>query len=1254
MADGSPAQTPKQLIPFVLIGVLLLVAVGLILMRRGSDGPAVVPEGTGQAEPVRELRPSVAAAQVPRAPAPRAERPAPKAGELRIFGVVRAAADQMSIPGATVALFIDDKGDFRTPKTAVTSGPDGTYELLIPNADLPTDFAAVSAVADGFAAKIDRVYRRSEPANLKAVEWNFDLVEGALVSGVVFDMDGNAVADAVVGRFQSVGYSGLRSDNPNEFFPSVVSGSDGSFRLAGIPIGTEEKLIGQKRGYVPGLASPVAGGQDDVKVVIRKGEAGVSGTVLNEEGAPMVGAPVKSMYMRAGSRPNIFAAISNEIPNMNELFTLTDDKGFYEFAAVRAGWQGVVAGSGAPLARSIGDAVMLEPGDYKTLNLRFKAPIEVRGVVVDRVSTIPIANVRVRNRSIAAAGMGLAAPRDGVGNQEAMSGGDGSFMVKVDQTAEMEFGLMPEISYLPPISYTNGEERWTNRRLRREEVFEGDPVRIELAPMVIVAGIVLSDDGVTPVVGADVTFQTRRGGFGGGRGQGGRGQGDPGGRGFGPGGGGFPRPPGGGGGLAALFGGGGAPPASAVSGLDGKFRLAVPSRADGAVLASTATAKGTEEVRAPETGESEEVTVVIAALASISGAVKDVAGAPIPDATVTAFQSYGRGLVNSTSATSAADGTYQLKDIFAGSVRLAANAGTAFRGAEPQNFELKPGEEKADADFAFTPTASFEGTVVDKDGKPIQGALVAEVRGGDRRPGGFGGGGPAPIETDAAGKFRIEGLDATAGVYTFEATHASHESGRAGDLILADSPVTMTLERRPRVELEVYSGSAQVTDFTYSIQIDRQADNQNARSTADGTVTGQSAPVIESLSPGPYTIHVYALDGSGNRDGRYGSQQVTLVADGEPQEVRIELGESLTVVANVVDMEGNPIGQVAKVVLTRLDAPRGGGAPGADQRTLSKTSDAAGQAVFEQVQSGRIRLEAEIEGLVQAGRVELTLVVGEVPEPAVIKMSGGASIKGTVVDVDGAPMVGAVVSAGGRRNEASVDEAGNYAIVNMAPGDYNVAVRDTNGSTLESKREKLAAAEEKVVDFDFEGMIAITGQVLRNGNPEGGRGGGLRLTLIPGSGAGAGGSNGASFSTRGSGRYDARVQPGTYEIHVSSGSGNILTSSGVVIEVASSPERQEVDISLVLASIDAVIVLNEGEQSASGRLTYYHRNEKGIESKDSFDWNQKYFTVTNQPLGQCRAEFVAGDGRRFSAEWTKIEQNGDNILTLIPDALSGG
>lgn len=1210
MATQKKKSVPVE---FIVGGALLLLVIGAItiyLVTRSNEDKVIEARSSDIAEEVFDENPTEKQATevVVREEKSQAMKMDRNQVAWRVYGTVTVGETSEPVKEASLELFVDPASDYRFSQKQVQTDGAGTYEFILTDKDVPRINLAIGVRAENLAAKIQSVVPRKRRNSLPDdLELNFELVPGKTLYGRAMERDETPVPNATIGLHREVAYHGLRSENPNEVYPIAKTDDNGLFELVGVPEQQEELiLIGRATGYVPGLVEVGPEEIKDITLILRPGEAIIRGTVYNEDGTPAPSTPVMASYMAKGSRPSF--NFRQTVPNINIINTSTDEKGTYEFAALLSGWQGVMAGYGRPVSRSTGDMIFLEPGDDKVLNLKFLAPITINGIVVDRITQEPVAGVRLCNvrREQESPPMELMGFGGGVGLKETMTDFNGEFTMELNQTVEARFGMRPGFSYQAPPPYALPDLSWIDYNLGRNETGEEVVVRVELDKPVTIKGLVVQQDEVTPVPGAGVSFtEMNRRNFW----------------------------------MTSQLD---AP--EVYTDKQGRFELVQMPGVRGHLAATTEESFARKELNIPNDTSVVEETLVMTKYAKVSGTVTNSEDTPVSDITISASQNLGgrRSGRTTYSATTNEVGFYTLGKIAPGRLNVTANGGDDYQSPESQRVEAVSGEYLEGVDFVLPAVAEFEGYVFDEDDQPIEGVVVTQSQGG-RRWGGFGGPGggrnSSTAETDTQGYYKFENLSADQGIYRFTATHSSYEETTVDERVLSDSPLTITMTRRPRVEFVVYkNGGTQVTDFKYEINIDRSQSNRQAMNRIQRTIYAQTEPVVESLSVGDYTLHVYELGTSGDETGLYGTENIAVEGGGDMVQLEVTLGAALDVTGVVKTMDETPLEGVT-VELIRLDTPRG---MGRGRRGEQTQTDAKGAFSFTAVQSGSIRVEATFEGMVQVEEHDLSISPEEPPVPLEIYMSSGAVIYGTVYDVDSKPMTGAMVSVGGGSGrEAQVDENGDYRIDQIEPGQYSVFLRSKSGSLLTQNSTSIDVDEEQEVNFDFVGMIDLHGGITTE--PENRRP--PTVTLSP-----AETGEAVTLSIRRNGLYEARVDPQEYNLLVSTMSGQVVADTGVSISVPSSPKRQTIDLTLRLESVG--VVIGSDVELTGGTFTYVHESEQGVRTESRFKTDKTYFFIDNQPHGRCWAEYTTNDGGEFvAAEWIIINESAGKELSLIPKGL---
>jgi hypothetical protein len=281
---------------------------------------------------------------------------------------------------------------------------------------------------------------------------------------------------------------------------------------------------------------------------------------------------------------------------------------------------------------------------------------------------------------------------------------------------------------------------------------------------------------------------------------------------------------------------------------------------------------------------------------------------------------------------------------------------------------------------------------------PLEGATVTLFRAGSEQP-------VSVTSVDLGGRFRFPGLEG--GEYR----------------LVAEAPEYVSETRTRRVE----GGATASLRFTLApvaplsgVVVDPEG----------RPVPGASVRLFPHEAPGPQAgpetpsavLPVTEMaSGSDGTFGLFGAQERDYLLEVahprfrttvEPvrvsgSDVRVTLRRGVVVVGRVEDAQGTPMPE-AQVWLWEQEAPRRGHAPSKSKETRA---DARGEFRIEGVDDGRYDVAALVQGRTGQARGPLEVVEQRTPPWVVVVIEGELRITGTVVDVSGAPVAGATVSA---------------------------------------------------------------------------------------------------------------------------------------------------------------------------------------------------------------------------------------------------
>jgi protocatechuate 3,4-dioxygenase beta subunit len=192
-------------------------------------------------------------------------------------------------------------------------------------------------------------------------------------------------------------------------------------------------------------------------------------------------------------------------------------------------------------------------------------------------------------------------------------------------------------------------------------------------------------------------------------------------------------------------------PGTAVTDPEGRFRLRELHPRERFTLYMQRAGYVDAALGATRATDDKPLEIVLQPEATISGAVIDEAGEPVPNATVRWLPEPSRGSQDGRGTTGTGqDGSFRLAKLDAGPARLVAAA--EGRGAAEIDLTLEAGQDLKDVEIHLRNEGpTLEGQVFDRDGRPLAGASVHATRIM-----------PLPergsATTGESGHFRLEGL----------------------------------------------------------------------------------------------------------------------------------------------------------------------------------------------------------------------------------------------------------------------------------------------------------------------------------------------------------------------------------------------------------------------------------------------------------------------------------------------------------------
>ena len=409
----------------------------------------------------------------------------------------------------------------------------------------------------------------------------------------------------------------------------------------------------------------------------------------------------------------------------------------------------------------------------------------------------------------------------------------------------------------------------------------------------------------------------------------------------------------------------------------------------------------------------------------IAGAEVDVVGISLPRP--------------ATIATSAADGTFEVRDLVLGSVLGARAAGFA-----ASRMQLAMGTIGGVAEVRLQladPGGVVEGLVTDPDGVPVRGAVV---RVGDAEPPGIltSTGMPAvavPVTTGADGRFRALGIAPGQQPVTVRAKGLPPWRGEC--LVSASATTSLGVVLAQGVTC---TGIVRGDDGAPAVGATIVTGDRAAFTLVRTTVAADGTFTLAGLPPGPIELRV--------QDDQLGKATVSVHGEaGATVACQVMLSRGLELRGRVVDDDGK---EVAAIYVSA-----------ADGQGWSDTvrADAAGRFAMANCPRGLLTVTARRgEQTVRSEDVapsagDITLRLPQKP----VAVAPSVRIRGRVLGPDGRPVAGATVQAraplGAPGGEAATAADGSFELGPMRPATYHVFLRATQFPWLQSERRELHA-----------------------------------------------------------------------------------------------------------------------------------------------------------------------------------------------------
>jgi hypothetical protein len=455
---------------------------------------------------------------------------------------------------------------------------------------------------------------------------------------------------------------------------------------------------------------------------------------------------------------------------------------------------------------------------------------------------------------------------------------------------------------------------------------------------------------------------------------------------------------------------------TAFSGVDGTYTFVGVPAGQYSVTASAPDFFSFTDTMTVSAGATASASFNLVGNSVISGVVTDsVTGASIPGAQVT----YS-GSIDSGSVATISDGSYAITGIQADSYTIIVSA-VGYATQINSTVSVGPGST-APLSFLLVPTAgTITGTVMDTEtpAEPIANASVSYTSSA----------GTVSTSTGADGTYSFTGVDV--GTYAVTASAPGFPAqSNPSVIVAADSTVTASFT------LTASSGiSGTVIDTEKPAQ---GVSGATVSYAGTGTTTGSGTTAtgmngvyaLTGVPAGTYTVSV--MDTGFNAPTR---RSVTVSVSATTPNVNFTLTANSEILGTVTDSQTPP--QPLNGVTVAYAGT--GGTTGAG---TTKTA-AAGTFTFAAVPPGTYAVTATLPGYAPSGAVSVQITANTAAN-ALVALTAGSGINGTVIDANSQPIPGVTVTYTGTvgdvaRGTYTTAASGTYTFQGLSPGTYSVS-----------------------------------------------------------------------------------------------------------------------------------------------------------------------------------------------------------------------
>jgi len=494
-------------------------------------------------------------------------------------------------------------------------------------------------------------------------------------------------------------------------------------------------------------------------------------------------------------------------------------------------------------------------------------------------------------------------------------------------------------------------------------------------------------------------------------------------------------------------------------------------------------------------GETLNKVIYLEQSASVAGVVSDEDKRGIPGALVTAgADDSGRGggpfrmqRVRREPSRTGPDGKFVVRSAVPDTSLILAASKKGLPSATSSPVKLAAGERKSNVLIVIPRGISVEGKVVDSAGRPIAGVAVnaseAEAGGANRFMIMLDGGAPRDVDVVRTGADGTFALQLKEGKYDLSFQSDSYARKRMRGYTVSGRPEPIEVVLEPGSEISgrvIRADGSGVADARVSVFGPNQPPGEPAVTGPDGAFT------IGNLEAGPTMIVVFKPEESIREN-----QPVTAPI----RDLIIQLKAGGKISGRVIDKStGNPITDFQ----AGLSGTRGGGGMVMVMPpNLRPFRSDDGAFILENLPAGQGQLIVRAPGYVEAKVPGLRIEEGKMLSDVEVALETGVRLTGKVTGPEGTPLSAVEVESEGEDLgmpmrmrmpggiSVSTDPTGEYTLESLAPGEKTF-IFSKEGYVSERKSIKLSGQEARL-DVRLSRGRPITGMVVTEaGAPVGG------------------------------------------------------------------------------------------------------------------------------------------------------------------------